>query len=189
MNELNIAHHLSMGFNFENKQHIGWKIYLNKQYNFQNENSFLRRLFYHLLLCLLDFLSGMAVYILSKWFKDFFFLFPSCKYFLSLEDFPHLLIFSSLSLLPNCYSTSALGPLVTFILMKILGMLPSVSNWGCLYFYCICWFFFLFMSFGQLEQIFAFLMYHSWKRTFWDLGELRYICFPRDPQCLLLLAS
>lgn len=138
MTELNVAHHLSMGSNFEDKQHIGWKIYLKNSTTFKMriaswEGCFIicycTRWTFSVVLLYMFSLRGLSTFFPFFLVVNTFWVLKkislTCSYFTPL----------SVAQLLFCIS---LGPLARFILMKILGMLPSVSNWGCLYFYCVC---------------------------------------------------
>lgn len=120
-----------------------------KQYSSQSECSSLRRWFYHWLLHLhvSNFLS--AVYCTCYKLFEHFFFFSACffSFFFSfsmryvlvntsyswrLFSFGYIPPLPTTPLFPNYYSTAVSGPLASSILTKMLGMLPSVSNWGCL---------------------------------------------------------
>lgn len=97
MTELNAAHHLSMGSNFENKQHIRWKAYLKNSTALKMRIALWEGCFMICYCIYWTFSVVCTVHVLSKLFKHsffcfffFFFIFHtlcSCKHFLVLMTF------------------------------------------------------------------------------------------------------
>lgn len=128
MAELNAAHHLSMGSNFENKQHIGWKIYLKTSTALKMRIASWEGCFI-ICYCIYRTFSVVCTEHVLSCLSTFFFpphTLCSCKYIIVLKIFL-LVIFPPQSGTQLLFYSS-LGPLARFILMKMLGMLPSVSN-------------------------------------------------------------
>lgn len=148
MTELSAARHLSMRFNFENKQHIGWKIYLKNNTALKVsvapwEGGFIIGYCIYMyqtfsVLGTVHAISSLSTFFSLLAFFNFFFSFSmryvlvNTSYSWRLFSFGYIPPLPTTPLFPNYYSTADSGPLARSILTKMLGMLPSVSNWGCL---------------------------------------------------------
>lgn len=120
MTKLNAGHHLSMGSNFEEEQHIGWKIYLKNCTALKMRKASWEGCF---IICYCICLTFSVIYVLYLFSLSclstfFFFTFHtlcSCKYFLVLKIFlfcsyspppsvTQLLFYSSLGAISKVHS-------------------------------------------------------------------------------------